>query len=244
MADAPKRSAAPRGPQPRLGEILVRAQVITSAQLQTALAEQQKWGGRLGRHLVDLGFLDERTMSLALSRQLGMPCIDLSATQLPPDVTELLSIQVCERLGVMPVGADATRRVLRLATSDPTNQAVLEEVARHTEYTVEPVIAGAYDIDRAIRRYYYGEARESARPAIPGFTPTDQRVDQPPAALAAPPSPPAQTLSPRLDALTARLERLEELATHQTRALRVLVEMLVDAGLIEREAFQKRARGE
>ena len=253
MADAGKRNAAPRGPPPRLGEILLQAQVITKAQLQSALAEQQKWGGRLGRHLVDLGFLDERTMSLALSRQLGMPCIDLSTTHLPADVPELLSIQVCERLGVMPVGTDSARRVLRLATSDPTNPAVLKEVARHTDCAIEPVIAGAYDIDRAIRRYYYGDSREHSGPALPGFTPTDQRVAPPSAAPTAqltqasseaPAAEPAQACSPRLDALTARLERLEELATHQTRALRVLVEMLVESGLIQRDSFQRRVCGE
>ena len=246
MTEGNHQRAAPPGPQPRLGDLLLRAGVISPGQLENALAEQRKWGGRLGRILVDLGCLDERTMGLALSRQLGLPCIDLQATQLSPSVTELLSVQHCEQLGVMPVGADPVRRVLRLATPDPTNLKVLEEVAAHTGHRVEAVIAGAQDIDRAIRRYYYGDERRATTVTLPGFTTTDsaEKMFSTPAApapaFAAAPAPPAADLA----GLTERLDRLEQLATHQTRALRVLVEMLVESGLVDRESFQKRARGQ
>lgn len=230
-------STASRRPQPRFGELLLRAGVITEAQLEAALAEQRAWGGKLGRILIDQGAVDERTMCLSLSRQLGLPCVDLAAAGLPASVTELLSIQVCERLGVMPLGLDAGRRVLRVATADPTNSSAIEELKQLTGMSVEAAVATATDIDTAVRHYYYGEQQPQV--AIPGFSAFEPQR--------APPKPPQQTAAAPASAepaLVLRVSQLEELAARQARALRVLVEMLVETRQLDREAFQRRARGE
>jgi type IV pilus assembly protein PilB len=213
----------------RLGEILVRAGLLDKAKLDSALVEQRKWGGRLGRILVDLGFVDESSLSLALARQLGLPCLELSSMALPGEATSLLDVQYCERFGVMPVGCDMNRKLLRLATSDPTNYEALEEITARTGMRIEPVIAGAIDIDRAIRRYYYGEVGTVPAAAQP-HPPTAAKPQQ----VATPAAAPGD--------LAARAAHLEDLLSRQARALRALVDALGESGVLDREAYLKRLR--
>jgi type IV pilus assembly protein PilB len=227
-------ASRPRRSKIRLGELLIAAGVIDETQLKAALAEQKKWGGKLGRTLVDMGFLTEELMVRALARQLGLPKLDPAEDPLPPTVTTLLGVQFCERYGVMPVGGDAEKRVVQLATSDPTNYQALDEIAFHTGLRVEPVVSAPSSIDKAIRKYYYGEeikAQKTATPADLGIAEQQMEV----AAPAAPPPPPA--------APSADLERIETLLSGQVRALRALVETLIDNGLISRDEYLAKVRG-
>lgn len=202
----------------RLGELLVRAGYLDPARLEAALAEQRRWGGRLGRTLVEMGFLDERTIARALSEHLGLPSIDLEATALPANVTDLLPVHECEQYGVMPVQRDPQARVLRVATSDPTNLEALAALSARLGVKVEPLVAPSGDIDRAIRRYYYGEA--GARPPEPAPAPS------------APPAP----------NLEERVAQLEGLVSRQARVLRTLIDMLAESGTLDRAAFVERLR--
>jgi type IV pilus assembly protein PilB len=223
-------------PRKKLGEILAAAGLIDEKQLNTALAEQRKWGGRLGRTLVELGYVDEMTMSAALSRQLQLPGIDLSTTELSPQITRFLPVDLCERHGVMPVSADAERRVLRVASSDPTNADALREIANFSRLHIEPMVATPTDIDYAIRRYYYGEvpagtpahSQQTARPPAPAPTPAP--APRPPTHL-----PPAA--NPGDDGIAEGLARVEALLGSEVRALRVLVQLLVDKGVISRDEY-------
>ncbi len=230
----------------RFGEILVRAGLLDEARLKLALAEQKKWGGRLGRVLVELGFVDEQTLIEALSRHLSLASVDLAATPPPLDVVQLLSVQDCERYGIFPLGVDRDRRVLRLATSDPTNREALAELQDRLRLQIEPVVAGATAIDRAIRHYYYGDApAQPPQPADFGVNEPTFELGQPaPAApaLAAPASP--SSPSADTEALVERIARLEDLVGRQARALRSLVEMLVDSGQLDRADYVKRVRGD
>ncbi len=216
MANAPQSRL-------KLGELLVRAGYLDAVRLEAALAEQRRWGGRLGRVLVELGFLDERTIARALSEHLGLPSIDLGTSSLPANVTELLPVHDCEQYGVMPVQSDPGRRVMRVATSDPTNLEALDELGARMGIRVEPLVAPPSDIDRAIRRYYYGEgtAAPAAEPGTGKPAPATGVV-------------PAGILS--------RVEQLEALVSRQARALRTLVEMLTQSGTVDRAVFIERLR--
>ncbi len=236
-------------PKLRLGEILVKAGLINESQLEAALSEQRKWGGRLGRLLVDMGLIAEPTIAVALSRQLGMPCVNLATAQLPPRVTELLPVHMAERFGVMPLALDPNRKVLRLATSDPTNYEALHDIAFTTGIKVEPVLAGPTDIDRAIRRYYYGEVAPTgstaASPADFGIREATYGDAAPSPAAAAAPATTAlgPTATDVNRAMAERLLQLEDLAARQARALRALVETLEESGLLDRDGYIKRLRG-
>lgn len=226
-------------PKMRLGELLVTAGVVSPSQLESALADQKKWGGRLGKIIVDLGFLDEETMVLALSRQLRIPSIDLNTTTLAPDVTQFLSVDLCERYGVVPIWGDEQRRLVKIATSDPTNRDSLAEISRWSGYKVEPVVASITGIEQAIRRLYYGEEPKQPAPqprsATPVATPSAPNTQVNQGGFIA-----GRTLDP---ALAETLARMERMLTGEVRALRTLVEMLIDKGLIDRDEYVRRVRG-
>lgn len=232
----------------RLGELLVAAGVLDETRLNAALAEQRKWGGKLGTILVDMGFLTESLMVKALSRQLGLPEIDLDKEVVHSNVTAMLGVDVCERYGVFPVGKDSEKRVLRVATSDPTNYQALDAVAFRTSLKVEPVVAAASSIDRAIRRYYYGESVTSSATLDPGryglasgestfkgdaFEKAAVEEEEPREAVAG--------KEPDEDVLAA-VHRLEKTLSAQVRALRSLVEILVENGVIDREVYLSKVR--
>ncbi len=235
----------------RLGELLVAAGVLDETRLNAALAEQRKWGGKLGSILVDMGFLTESLMVKALSRQLGLPEVELDKLKISPQVTGLLGVDVCERYGVFPVGRDPDRRLLRVATSDPTNYQALDAVAFRTNLKVEPVVAPASSIDRAIRHYYYGESAASSSTLEPSryglasgeetFELEDEKKDT--AAADGPSAAAASTSSSVSQAeLFAAVERLDSTMTAQVRALRGLVEILVEQGVIDRDAYLAKVR--
>lgn len=213
----------------RLGELLVAAGLLDAGQLEAALAEQRNWGGKLGRTLVELGMVDEDTMVRALSRQLNVPMVDLDRAGLPPRVVQLLRVDVAERFGVFPVGGDAEGTLLQLASADPTNAADLQEIARLTGKRLQLVVSSSSSIDRAIRRYYYGE-----------HPPTPAPVAAPPAASRSAAT--ESELRARVEALDAQVAQLEQLLGSQGRALRVLLELMVDKGVMTREEYVARVR--
>jgi type IV pilus assembly protein PilB len=246
----------------RLGEILIDAGLIDELQLKAALSEQKKWGGKLGRTLVEMGFVDEESMVLALSRQLGVPLVDLDKLQLPDNIVQWLRLDIAERYCVFPLGGDMAQKVLHVATADPTNLEMLQELAFHTGMKVHASVAGATAIDKALRRYYYGErmtASETITPQALGVKentyelhrmPTDPNMNavRPSRAAAVSSSGPESLriaeLERRIDALNDRIGMLEKHSANQVRALRGLFEVLVEKRVITREEYQAKVRKE
>jgi type IV pilus assembly protein PilB len=247
------------GKKRRLGEILRDAGVVTELQLEAALQEQRKWGGKLGRTLVEMGFVDEDSMTLALSRQLNLPLLNLDKATLPPDVVQWLRVDLAERYGVFPLGGDRKARAIQVATSDPTNGEALQELAFSTGLRVSLTVASASGIDRAIRRYYYGESTVSSRTATPQsmgltentFDPALFRgngVEGAPSFGDAARGPAQQQqqladdLTPQVAELAERLLGLEGIVAGQARAMRGILELLVEKGLLSREEYLARVR--
>lgn len=143
----------------KLGEILLEAGVIDKFQLKSALAEQNKWGGRLGNHLVQMGILTEDLLVKALSKQLKIPNLDLPQMAVTPDVLELVPQEIAEKFHLVPVAVKkiANKKTLIVAMSDPTNLDAIDELQFRTGHIIKPAVAGDTAIELAIRRYYYGE---------------------------------------------------------------------------------------
>ena len=143
----------------KLGEILLEAGVIDKFQLKSALAEQAKWGGRLGNHLVQMGTLTEDLLVKALSKQLKIPNLDLSQMAVTPDVLELVPQEIAEKFHLVPVAVKkiANKKTLIVAMSDPTNLDAVDELQFRTGHIIKPAVAGDTAIELAIRRFYYGE---------------------------------------------------------------------------------------
>lgn len=156
-------------PKKRLGELLVDAGVIDEFQLKSALADQKRWGDKLGSTLVKLGFVTEEIMAKALSSQMKIPNVNLRTTDIPMDVYEVIPAEKAKKLGVIPVmmKKEGAKKLLYLAMSDPTNLAAIDEIQFLTGNIVKPVIAMDSQIVAAIDRYYFGNMDEMGGEGAP-----------------------------------------------------------------------------
>jgi type IV pilus assembly protein PilB len=136
----------------RLGELLVREHLISLSQLQKAQEEQRKTGTRLGYSLTKLGILDEQELTGFLSRQYGVPSINLADFEISPDVLSLVPPELAKRHQLLPINrAGAT---LIVAMSDPSNIYAIDDLKFRTGLNIEVVVASELAIDDAISRYY------------------------------------------------------------------------------------------
>ncbi|MCH2185714.1 hypothetical protein MK280_07575 [Myxococcota bacterium] len=141
---------------PRLGEMLVRAGLIDEDQLSSALADQSRWGRPLGATLVEMGFVDESDLLPALAHQLGTPMARLRGKKLSPELLALVPRDMAERLRLVPlfVEGEGVRKTLHVGLEDPTNVAVLDDLAFRTGLRVKAVLVAHSELSDALRRGY------------------------------------------------------------------------------------------
>ncbi len=123
----------------KLGEILVRENLINPQQLREALEYQRSNGGRLGSNLVKLGIISDDVITAVLSRQYGVPSINLELFQIEEETIKLISHEVALKYAVMPISKVGS--ILTLAMADPTNVFAMDDIKFMTGLNVEPVIA-------------------------------------------------------------------------------------------------------
>jgi len=136
----------------RLGELLVKANLITDEQLKKALQQQDNSGGRLGSNLVKLGYVSEDDITSFLSKQYGVPSINLSHFEIDPAVVKLVPPEVAQKHQVIPL--NRTGSVLTVAMADPSNIFAIDDIKFMTGFKVETVVASETSIKNAINRYY------------------------------------------------------------------------------------------
>ena len=131
----------------RLGEILIKENLITADQLKQAIEYQKKNGGRLGSCLMKLGFVSDDEITQVLSRQYGVPSINLKYYEVDPAVIKLIPQETAVRYQVVPlsrVGATLT-----IAMTDPTNVFAMDDIKFMTGFNVEPVVASEIGYQRS-----------------------------------------------------------------------------------------------
>src|SRR6266571_4108440 len=136
----------------KLGEILVRENLISPQHLRQALDYQREHGGRLGYNLVKLGLLSDDTITAVLSRQYGIPSVNLELFNIDDSVIRLIPQEVAQKYSVLPlsrVGATLT-----LAMVDPTNVFAMDDIKFMTGLNVEPVVVAEASVQASIARYY------------------------------------------------------------------------------------------
>jgi len=138
----------------RLGEILVKESLITQDQLQKALEFQRVNGGKLGSCLTKMGFITDDDITGVLSRQYGVPSINLKYYEIDPNVIRLIPQDTATRYQVVPLSRVGS--VLTIAMTDPTNVFAMDDVKFMTGFNVEPVVASETAIADAISRFYGG----------------------------------------------------------------------------------------
>ncbi len=136
----------------RLGDSLVEASFITQEQLQNALVVQKKTGERLGKVLINLGYITENSIIEVLEFQLGVPHVDIASMDITREVVAAIPVALAERYQVIPVKKRDNK--LTLAMVDPTNFFAIDDVRMASGCDVVPVIAAEREIMRAISQYY------------------------------------------------------------------------------------------
>jgi type IV pilus assembly protein PilB len=136
----------------RIGELLLKEKRITPAQLQEALNYQKTQGGKLGFNLVKLGFVKDEEITALLSKQYGVPSINLAQFEIDPGVIKLIPSETAHKYQIIPLSrAGAT---LTIAMTDPTNVFAMDDIKFMTGYNVVPVVASATAFLEANQRYY------------------------------------------------------------------------------------------
>jgi len=138
----------------RLGELLVRKNIITPEQLKKAFEEQKSNGSRFEATLVKLGFIKEDELLSFLSAQYRVPSIKLSKVEVNPGVIKLIPASIAKKHFIIPTNRMGAK--LTLAMVDPSNILVIDEIKFITGFRVEPVVASENEIIDAIKKYYGG----------------------------------------------------------------------------------------
>ncbi|MEP7212690.1 MAG: type IV-A pilus assembly ATPase PilB [Acidobacteriota bacterium] len=141
----------------KLGEILVRENLVTPQQLREALDYQRTSGGRLGANLVKLGIISDDVITAVLSRQYGVPSINLDLFQIEDSVIKLISQEVALKYSILPISKVGA--TLTLAMADPTNVFAMDDIKFMTGLNVEPVIASEASIYAAVGKYFSGSTQ-------------------------------------------------------------------------------------
>ena len=136
----------------RIGELLVKEDLLSAEQLRKAREEARTGGGRLGAQITKLGFLEESELSEFVAKQYGVPGIDLDEFEVDPAVIQLIPEEVAVKHTVLPVNRAGS--TLILATADPSNIFAIDDIKFLTGYNIEVVVASEEAIKRAIDRFY------------------------------------------------------------------------------------------
>jgi type IV pilus assembly protein PilB len=244
----------------KIGEMLIEAGLLDQVGLRAALVEQRRWGGPLGRILIDMKLVNEDQLVAALSRQLGIPTIDIDKMSISPSILDLVPGELAEQHSLVPFAQPM--KFLDVAMSDPTNLGIIDELRIRTQLNVRPYLAGPKALERAIAHYYgrgFGSVNSATRPGMmaTGMVEFDT-VD---------PGRPMEVLrgsggseTPRLagtvdiglptpgrrdaeiQALQERISKLEALVQRDEDVLRKLLGLLVEKGVASREEILERIR--
>ncbi len=136
----------------KLGELLVKENLISPQQLQEALTYQKQHGGKLGYNLVKLGFVKDEEIAGLLSRQYGVPAINLARFEIDPTVIKLVPAETAQKYQILPLSRAGAN--LTIAMVDPTNVFAMDDIKFMTGYNVEPVVASETAIMDSIDKYY------------------------------------------------------------------------------------------
>src|SRR6188508_3224146 len=150
----------------RIGDLLLKEKRITPAQLQEALSYQKTNGGKLGYNLVKMGMVKDEEITALLSKQYGVPSIDLGRFEIDGSVIKLIPADTAQKYQIVPLSrAGAT---LTIAMTDPTNVFAMDDIKFMTGYNVEPVVASETAVAEAIQKYYPSIAKNAAQAVASG----------------------------------------------------------------------------
>jgi len=136
----------------KIGDLLVKESLISQQQLKEALERQRLNGGRIGNCLIKLGFVTDDEITAILSRQYGVPSINLSFFDVDPSVVKLIPVETAQKYQILPLSRVGS--TLTIAMIDPTNVFAMDDIKFMTGFNIEPVVASETAIRESIDKYY------------------------------------------------------------------------------------------
>ncbi|NMC00718.1 MAG: hypothetical protein GYA35_10600 [Thermoanaerobaculaceae bacterium] len=184
--------------KPKLGDLLLEANLIDEVQMKIALEEQKRLGTRFGSTLIALHFIDENVLTAFLSKQLDMPCVSLHNIEITPKVLARIPKEMALRLEALPVRLEKDR--LFVAMSDPMDMEGIEELERATGFSIVPMVAPQSSIRDAIQKRYEGfqSKIDNLESQDENFNEIIKEVEE------------LQTLGPAFVRLQAKLDAIDE----------------------------------
>ncbi len=136
----------------RIGEILLERGVVSHQQIEKALAHQKEHGGLMGQTLIQLGFVTEEEIALALTAQYGFPYLPLDNYDIDGGLIAVVPEQIARQYCLIPI--DRIGNALTLAMADPTNLKAIEDIELMTKCVVQAFVSTPSDINQALDKHY------------------------------------------------------------------------------------------
>ncbi len=162
----------------RIGEVLLERGIISQKELEKALAHQKERGGLMGQILIQLSFITEEELALALTAQYGFPYLPLDNYEIDTSLIAIIPEQTARQYCLIPI--DRIGNALTLAMADPSNVQAIEDIELLTKCVVQTFVSTPSDIEKAIAKHYKPSQNNNNKNAGASATPP------------APPSPPAK----------------------------------------------------
>ena len=137
----------------KLGELLIKKNLLTQAQLEEALQAQVIFGGTLGTILIEMGLISENVLAEILANLINIPCLKPDQLEnIPEHVIKIISPELAEKHKVVPVAVNGKK--LTLAMESPHDLKSIDEISFRTGYIVQPILALEVRLIFALEEYY------------------------------------------------------------------------------------------
>ncbi len=137
----------------RLGELLIKKNLLTQTQLEEALQAQVIFGGTLGTILIEMGLISENVLAEILASLLKIPCLKPDQLEeIPEHVIKIISPELAEKRKVVPVAVSGKK--LTLAMESPHDLKCIDEISFRTGYIIVPILALEVRLIFALEHYY------------------------------------------------------------------------------------------
>ncbi|RKY27584.1 MAG: type II secretion system protein GspE [Candidatus Omnitrophota bacterium] len=146
------------GLKEKILKTLKESKLVSEEEINKALELQKETGGSLSEVLLKLGLIDEKSLLLIFSKDLGIPPIELSRFKVSEELTKIIPFHYARKHKVIPVGKISN--TLTVAMSDPLNIFALDDLKKLTGLEINPVLASSADIEAALERFYQESAKE------------------------------------------------------------------------------------
>jgi len=151
----------------RLVRLLIEKKLVTRDNIDKAIEQQKRKGGKLSDILVRSGFVSKKDVTAILCQELGLPAIDLGRFKISPEIISLIPKKTAKQYQIIPVSKMGS--VLTVAMADPLNVFAMDDIKAITGCEIGPVISNERDMSNAIAEYYDGVSHESLEEVVEGI---------------------------------------------------------------------------